>query len=90
MSAAPLPLPVRHVKTNGHGSTDGEVAVDGDPHTQQALEQKRCGDERLLQAPSLAAVTSHEQTPSETEGSGSRQNQMDVNTATSLLLSRST
>lgn len=40
VSAAPLPLPVGDVKTNGHGPSDGQVAVGGDPHAQQALQRK--------------------------------------------------
>lgn len=37
MSAAPFSFPIGDIKTNGHWASDGEVAVGGDPHTQQTL-----------------------------------------------------
>lgn len=37
MSAAPFPFPIGDIKINGHWASNGEVAVGGDPHTQQTL-----------------------------------------------------
>lgn len=34
MSAAPFSFPIGDIKTNGHGTSDGDVVVGGDPHTQ--------------------------------------------------------
>ena len=38
--AAALPLAVGDVQTDGHGPTDGPVAVGGNPNTQQPLQRK--------------------------------------------------
>lgn len=37
VSAASFPLPVGNIKTDGHRTVGGEVAVGGNSHTQQTL-----------------------------------------------------
>lgn len=52
MSAAPFSFPIGDIKTDGHRASDGEVAVGGDPHTQQTL-KKRVSKAGLDHSPQL-------------------------------------